>query len=346
MRSRPASASVSGQCPPPQPSTWNACQVRPAVTASVSSTESSSFMPSVCTASCTSWASATSSAQRSCSGPAPTSSWILSPPPPARSTSSTGPGRAEDARTSRQALSGCSSSAAQVAAQALLGVAAEVPDRPEVLHHERRQPAGERRVADLRREPVDVRVDAAGRRDQRAAVDHGRRRVEHDVDRVHRVGVARAADGDDAAVRDADARAPHAEHRIEQQDVGDREPDAAALGAHREAVAHRPAHARWRCRSTSSRSGSTSRPVSPSWTRGSGTEIAPLARQRQRRARARPDRRAGRRRARRGRARRAARRSARRTGRRSSRPRSRPSRPPRARAAARRPPRGRARAAG
>ena len=31
---------------------------------------------------------------------------------------------------------------------------------------------------------------------------------------------------------------------IEQQDVGDRERDAAALGAHREAVAHRAAHAR------------------------------------------------------------------------------------------------------
>ena len=128
-------------------------------------------------------------------------------------------------------------------AQPLGGVAAEVPDRAEVLHHERRQAAGERRVADLRREPVHVRVDAAGRRDQAAAVDHRGRGVEHDVDRVHRVGVAGTPDGDDAAVRDADARAAHAEHRIEQQDVGDRERDAAALGAHREAVAHRAAHA-------------------------------------------------------------------------------------------------------
>ena len=34
------------------------------------------------------------------------------------------------------------------------------------------------------------------------------------------------------------------EHRVEQEDVGDREADAAALGAHREAVAHRAAHAR------------------------------------------------------------------------------------------------------
>ena len=43
-----------------------------------------SLRPSVWIASWTSWRSARSSAQRICSGPAPTSSWIFSPPPPAR----------------------------------------------------------------------------------------------------------------------------------------------------------------------------------------------------------------------------------------------------------------------
>ena len=43
---------------------------------------------------------------RICSGPAPTSSWIFSPPPPARSAASTGSGRDEEPRTSSAALSG------------------------------------------------------------------------------------------------------------------------------------------------------------------------------------------------------------------------------------------------
>ena len=122
-------------------------------------------------------------------------------------------------------------------------VGAEVPDRAEVLDHERRQPAGERGVGDLRREPVHVRVDAAGRDDHAGRVDHGRARVEHDVDAVHRVRVAGAADRDDAPVAHAEARATHAEHRVGDQPADDRELDAAALGAHAEPVAHRVAEA-------------------------------------------------------------------------------------------------------
>ena len=38
------------------------------------------------------------------------------------------------------------------------------------------------------------RVDAAGRDDEAAAVEHRGAGVEHDVDAVHRVGVAGAAD--------------------------------------------------------------------------------------------------------------------------------------------------------
>ena len=99
-------------------------------------------------------------------------------------------------------------------AQALLGIAAEVPDGPEVLDHERRQPAGERGVADLRREPVHVacrsrRASRSSARPSTTAV----RGVEHDVDRVHRVGIARPADARRRGRRDADARAPHARAR-------------------------------------------------------------------------------------------------------------------------------------
>ena len=68
----------------------------------------------------------------------------------------TGPGRAEDARTSRQALSGCASSAAQVARSPSSGLQPRFQTGPVVLDHERRQAAGQRRVADLRREPVHV----------------------------------------------------------------------------------------------------------------------------------------------------------------------------------------------
>src|ERR671910_371635 len=120
-RSRPARASRSGAWPPPQPSMWNAWTVRPPNAAAVSSTESASFMPSVWMASWTSCRSARSSAQRICSGPAPTSSWILRPAPPARSAASTGSGRADDARTSSAALTGYCSSAAQVAARPAAG---------------------------------------------------------------------------------------------------------------------------------------------------------------------------------------------------------------------------------
>jgi hypothetical protein len=67
---------------------------------SVPSTDSTSFRPSVWIASCTSKRSQTSSAVRIWAGPAPTSSWIFSPPPPARSPSSSGPGREALPRTS------------------------------------------------------------------------------------------------------------------------------------------------------------------------------------------------------------------------------------------------------
>ena len=74
-------------------------------------------------------------------------------------------------------------------------------------------------------------------------VEDGGADVEHDVDAVHRVRVAGTADADDAAVGHADRRVADAEDRVEDQAADDRGVDAAALGAHAEAVAHRVAEA-------------------------------------------------------------------------------------------------------
>ena len=305
IRSRPASASVSGQCPPPTPSTWKACHVRPAVDGDrvldreqlVHAVRVHGELHVV----------RVGDVERAAQLLGPGADVLVDLEPAAA--------RAQRLLDRAGARGGRAHEQADVErvrlerrpgrAQALRRVVAEVPDRAEVLHHERRQAARQRGVADLGREPVHVRVDAARRGDQAAAVDDGGRAVEHDVDRVHRVRVAGAPDRDDAAVRDADARAPHAEHRVEQQDVGDRERDAAALGAHREAVAHRAAHAR----------GDAARVVAlgldrearvaeqHALVRHRGTHARVPARAP---ARARRARRAGRRRARRGRARRAA----------------------------------------
>ncbi len=102
----PASRSTSGVCPPPQPSTWYAWNTRPSETASVSSTDSPSLRPSVCTATWTSYSSATVrhvSSERRC---APVSSCTLKPHTPASMPSSIVPRRDADPRPSRPTLIG------------------------------------------------------------------------------------------------------------------------------------------------------------------------------------------------------------------------------------------------
>ena len=178
---------------------------------------------------------------RICSGPAATSSWIFSPAPPARSARSTGSGRADEARTSSAALSGWASSAAHVAARPSGGLEPRFQTGPVVLDHQRGQPARQRGVGNLGREPVDVGVDAARRDDHPRRVDDRGRGVEHHVDAVHRVGVARPPDRDDPAAGDAEARVADAEHRVGDEAADDRDLDPAALGADAEPVAHRVA---------------------------------------------------------------------------------------------------------
>ena len=125
-------------------------------------------------ASWTSWRSARSSAQRICSGPAPTSSWIFSPPPPARSASLDRAGARRGRAHQQHGVDGVGLERRPGRGEPLGGVVAEVPDGPVVLDHERRQAARERGVRDLRREPVHVRVDAAGRDDHAGRVDRRR----------------------------------------------------------------------------------------------------------------------------------------------------------------------------
>ena len=102
-------------------------------------------------------------------------------------------------------------------------VGAEVPDRAVVLADDRRHPRRERGLRERRREQVDVRVDGAGGRDQALGRDDRRAGAERDVDAVLDVRVARAADGDDAAVADPDRRLDDSENGVEEEAVRDRE---------------------------------------------------------------------------------------------------------------------------
>ena len=238
MFGSPSSRSTSGACPPPQPSMWNAWMVRPASTASVSSTDRHSFRPSVWTATCTSNASATVTAVSSAVACAPTSSWILRPAAPAIRLSSSGSGRDEEPRASSAMLSGQASMAACIRRSANDGLAPRFQTGPKSWRDHRRDARGQRLVDDPRRQQVHVRVDRAGRGDQALArVDRGVG-ADDDVDRaVHRVGVAGAADRGDAAVADADRGLADAEDRVDDDDVRDHEVARAGHGLRHQPVA-------------------------------------------------------------------------------------------------------------
>ena len=87
----------------------------------------------------------------------------------------------------------------------------------------RRDAVGQRLPGLLRRDHVDVRVDAAGRGDHVLAGDDLGAGADDEArrDAVHDVRVARLADGDDAAVLDADVALDDAEHRVDDDDAGD-----------------------------------------------------------------------------------------------------------------------------
>ena len=117
MFGSPSRRSTSGAWPPPQPSMWKAWIVRPASTSSVSSTDRHSLSPSVWTATCTSYRSATVTAVSRAVRCAPTSSWIFSPAAPASSAASSGSGRDDEPRARNAKLSGQASVAADMRAR-------------------------------------------------------------------------------------------------------------------------------------------------------------------------------------------------------------------------------------
>ena len=85
---------------------------------------------------------------------------------------------------------------------------------------------------------MHMRIDASGRDDEPAGLEHRRAGVEHHVDPVHGVGVARSAQRHDPPVADPDRRHPNAQHRVEHQPADDGDLHSPALGPHTQAVAH------------------------------------------------------------------------------------------------------------
>ncbi len=120
-------------------------------------------------------------------GPAATSSWIFRPAPPARSACQHQVLARGGAADEQRGVQGYASSAAHAVCSSSGGLQPRFQTRPGSWMTSARQPARQRGVGDLRREPVHVGVDAAGRDDEaRGVVDRGGG-VQDDVDPVHRV---------------------------------------------------------------------------------------------------------------------------------------------------------------
>ncbi len=236
---------MSGAWPPPEPSVWNEWIARPSNASIVFSTKPDSLSVSVCMHTCTSISSATVSDERSTAGVVPQSSWHLKPTAPAStcSTSAALPcpwplprmptliGQFSKARSIMRMLPGPRRDGRRVGAVRRAGAAAD----------ERGGAVRQRSVRLLRRDEVDVRVDAGGGEDQVVARDRigGQAAFEPGCDAVHHLRVARLADGADAAVLDADVGLHDAEDRVDDGHVGDHEVRRAAPA--RDAVVH--AHA-------------------------------------------------------------------------------------------------------
>src|SRR5690606_41188240 len=77
---------------------------------------------------------------------------------------------------------------------------------PGAAAEHRRDARHQRLFTLLRADEVDVRVDAARRRDAALPGDDLRARPDHDLDPGLHVGIPGLADGEDAAVLDADIR--------------------------------------------------------------------------------------------------------------------------------------------
>ena len=116
-------------------------------------------------------------------------------------------------------------------------IRAEVPDRTVVLDDECRKAGGERLVGDARTQQVHVGVDRPGCGDQALARDDGGVGPEHHIDAIHDVGVAGAADRDNAPSGDADGGLAYAEDRVDHEYLGDGNFDGIKRGLRHQSVA-------------------------------------------------------------------------------------------------------------
>ena len=210
--------------------------------------------------------------------------------------------------------------------QAPAAVDARPPERAELLPQQRGDAAGERGLADPRRQQVDVRVDGTGSRDHALAGDDDRRGADDDVHAVDVSGLPARPMALTRPSRTPMLRHACPEHGVEEQHVGDH--DVAGLaGGHRpqpDAVARGLAEAGHQPQPSAGSAGSSApgrrarcppappgrpapgRPRARAWRRGHvpararralGTQVPEGARPRREPRRALPARRAGRRRA-------------------------------------------------
>ncbi len=143
-------------------------------------------------------------------GVVPQSSCSFRPHAPARTCSSSGPGRLLLPLPRKPRLIGNPSAAwsmrSHVPGAGRAGGGVGPRGRAGAAAEQGRQPAGQGRLDQLRTDEVDVAVDAAGRQDQVLAGDHFRAGADHQlrIDAGLDERVARLADADDPAVADAD----------------------------------------------------------------------------------------------------------------------------------------------
>src|SRR3981189_483594 len=205
--------------------------LRPLKAAIVSSTKPDSLSVSVWIATAMSSCSATDRQQSIVAGVVPQSSCSLSAQAPPSTISTSAVGSEALPLPNRPMLTGIPSIACSMRARCHgpgVQVVAAVPagGRPRAAAEARRDPAVKRLLGELRANPVDMRVDAAGGHDAALAGDHLGARADHDIDAGLDVGVAGLADAADPAVADADIGFDDAP-MVEDHGIGDDRIDGA-----------------------------------------------------------------------------------------------------------------------
>ncbi len=224
---------------------WNECTARPSKAAIVSSTKPDSLSVSVWMHTCTSISSATVSAERSTAGVVPQSSWHLKPTAPASICSTSAALPCPWPLPRMPTLTGQPSNARSIVRMfpgpGVTVVALEPSEGPVPAADQGGRAVGQRRVGLLRRDEMDVRIDAGRSQDQMRARDGigGQAAFQARGDPVHGLRIAGLADAADAPVLDADVGLHHPQHRVDDRHIGDDQVGGAARA--RDLVVH--AHA-------------------------------------------------------------------------------------------------------